>query len=180
MTLNRTIVWSFIYSSNADAFRRAMQIGGAVLSQMIYASRVCAPASSETINEILQISRKNNQRVGIGGVLLYDERYFFQGVEGERSDVNSLLNRLVKDFRHTDFHLLSFKSLSHRHFSRWCMATASAVMARAPFLFKHEDSTEFDPYTLSDHHAVAVLGHIAGLTREQCPTLGEELHLEQR
>lgn len=154
--------------------------GGKVLSQMIYASRVCESASSDDFTEILQTSRKNNQRVGIGGVLLYDERYFFQGVEGERSDVNNLLNRLVKDTRHTDFHLLSFKSLSHRLFSRWCMASSSAVMVRAPFLFKHEDKNEFNPYTLSDSHAVAVLGHIAGLTPEQCPTLGEELHLEHK
>lgn len=145
-----------------------------MLSQMIYASRVCVPASSETFTAIVEMSRKNNQRVGIGRLLMYDERYFFQGVKGERSDLNRLLIRLVKDPRHTDVHLLSFKSLSHRQFSSWCMASSCAVMVRAPFLFKHEDNTEFDPYILSDYHAVAVLVHIAGLTPQQCPTLGED------
>ena len=108
-------------------------------------------------------------------MLLYDGRCFLQGVEGERSEINNLLNRLVKDPRHKDFHLRRFTTVSRRFFSRWSMATSNAVTLKAPLLFQHGDTTEFDPYTLTEQHAASVVGHIAGLSQEQSPTLGEEI-----
>lgn len=134
-----------------------------MLVQMVYASSSVQPFSSATLNTILATARKNNPAHGLTGMLVYDHRYFFQAIEGERSEVNSLLQQLIKDPRHHHFLLLRFGAVHERLFPNWSMGYAPAVALGAPFLFKHGVNLDFNPYVLSEEKAVALLGDLGAL-----------------
>lgn len=128
-----------------------------MLVQMVYASRPVQPFSSASLNAILTTARKNNPPHGLTGMLLYDHRYFMQAVEGDRTEVNSLMQQLIKDPRHTDFLLLRFATVSERTFPHWSMGYVPEVSSSAPFLLERGVNLEFNPYTLSEARVVALL-----------------------
>ena len=51
--------------------------------QMIYTSAATKPISPKELQELLVISRRNNIRDGITGMLLFEDGTFLQVLEGE-------------------------------------------------------------------------------------------------
>jgi len=54
----------------------------------------------EEIEDLLVESKTNNNRIGIGGVLIYTNETFFQILEGNKTDVDSLFEKIAIDKRH--------------------------------------------------------------------------------
>ncbi len=138
-----------------------------MLVQMVYASRPVQPFTSATLNTILATARKNNPAHGITGMLIYDHRYFLQAIEGDRSEVNSLMEQLIKDPRHKDFLLLRFGTCEQRVFPHWSMGYAPEVAITAPFLFKHGVSLDFNPYVLTEAKAIAILSDLGAMAQAE-------------
>ena len=74
-----------------------------MIFQLIYTSQATditwpwPEARPETLKNILEKSRANNQIKGITGALVYVEGTFLQILEGNESDVRSLSERIVHD-----------------------------------------------------------------------------------
>ncbi len=121
------------------------------LVQVVYISRATfkpMPASGGVephVARILQQSRTNNPRLGLGGVLYYGEGCFFQCLEGERAVVEKLLTKLKGDDRHKDFKVVLQRNITERQFTDWSMkyiptnATVKGLLARSGY-------DRFDPY----------------------------------
>ena len=88
---------------------------------MVYTSSATQEMSGEDIREILQIARKNNQRLGITGMLLYCEGMFIQAIEGEQQQVESLYKRICQDPRHHMVTVLLRRPIEKRRFNDWEM-----------------------------------------------------------
>jgi hypothetical protein len=94
-----------------------------VLYQLIYASRARQPMSDSELTELLDVSRRNNTRDGVTGMLLYDAGAFIQVLEGEQEAVERLWLRIVKDRRHDGIVVIDRGPIDRRGFAQWPMGT---------------------------------------------------------
>ena len=91
------------------------------LRQLFYVSRPAPSCSAATIQEILQISRRNNRRLDITGCLLYSGTHFAQVLEGRSDVVEALASRIGADARHHDVRVLRSTPCAARHYGDWSM-----------------------------------------------------------
>jgi len=78
------------------------------------------------IEDILAMSRHNNARMGVTGLLVQTPSHFMQVLEGSREAVSQTFGRIVSDPRHTDVTFYGMSDIDERHFSEWRMAFVGA------------------------------------------------------
>jgi len=131
------------------------------LIRAIYASHKNDELSVEDIESILADSRANNTRAEITGVLCFSHEYFLQCLEGERSVVNSLYNRITRDSRHTEPFIIDYGEVQERAFSQWAMGYVPDTQISRELILRYSGSGRFDPTTMS---AASALGFLRALT----------------
>jgi len=125
------------------------------LLRLVYASKINfeptggGAAVDPVVTDILAQSRRNNPPSNIGGVLCYGDGYFFQCLEGERSVVERLYDRLLEDERHQEITLLSKRPVPQRMFKLWSMKFMN-VDAKIRRMLQIEKLEFFDPHQFSD------------------------------
>jgi hypothetical protein len=77
--------------------------------------------------DILLRSRNNNARVGVTGMLVYRQKHFLQVLEGPKSAVLELYERIEGDPRHFRIAQLSSERIQQRSFGGWSMGYAEAT-----------------------------------------------------
>lgn len=91
-----------------------------MISQYLYIST--APSlSREDVDSILASSERNNPARGVTGLLLYNGRNFLQLLEGEESELVSLMVRISHDPRHTGISMIDRKIVEERACPDWAM-----------------------------------------------------------
>jgi hypothetical protein len=88
---------------------------------LVYVSSAVHLFSDEELVRLLEISRRNNTRDDIGGMLLYKDGNFMQCLEGPEDKVNALLRRVQKDPRHRGVLTLVKEQHVKREFPDWSM-----------------------------------------------------------
>lgn len=94
-----------------------------MLCRLLYASRISPDIVvdvSGTMQDILKVSARHNQRDAITGLLLADGETFVQALEGPDRLVVACYERILKDPRHTP-RLRHLTSIDDRRFPRWSM-----------------------------------------------------------
>lgn len=92
-----------------------------MVSQIAYLSLSKTLSGEAQLSDILAVSKTNNTRDGITGILMYHDRLFFQLLEGERSIVDKCYNRILCDPRHSAISLMWNGEAENRTFSAWAM-----------------------------------------------------------
>ncbi len=100
--------------------------------RLIYMSHFNGSANPHDIQDILAISRKNNEEWGITGALCYNPNYFLQCLEGPRDSVNTLYKQILCDERHQEVTLLEYCDIHERKFEKWSMAYARIWPCKPP------------------------------------------------
>jgi hypothetical protein len=95
--------------------------------------------SEGDIEQILATSRRNNERDGITGALLYHRGRFVQIVEGEDEILLSRVAVIAADPRHRDVHTMRRKQIWSRQFPEWTMGFRAAPGEPAALLDGFED-----------------------------------------
>ncbi len=96
------------------------------------------PAQGSVVKQltgILQASKRNNERLGITGALVFDDMWFLQVLEGERRAVWRQFERIGHDERHANVLLIEMKEVERRVFGNWWMGLATRNAA-TELLFK--------------------------------------------
>ena len=88
---------------------------------IVYFSTAPQKLETEELDAILAQSRRNNERDGITGMLLYVDGNFVQAVEGEEHALYQLLDRLAKDPRHAEITVVARYPIQERQFPDWSM-----------------------------------------------------------
>jgi hypothetical protein len=88
----------------------------------VYVSSATRLLKDAELAEILRVSRANNQRDEITGMLLYKDGNFMQVLEGPEGKVSALINKLHHDPRHRGIQQLVQDHVSERQFDQWAMA----------------------------------------------------------
>lgn len=133
------------------------------LSQLVYFSEV-GDLGSGGVERILEQSRARNREVGLTGVLLFDQRYFLQCLEGDREPVSATFCRIAADSRHTRVTLMSVHDIDVREFPGWTMGyLASTRPCFAAVLREVLATPEFDPRLLSATSAITLMRRVSRL-----------------
>lgn len=70
-------------------------------------------------------------------------------LEGDRTAVNALYHRLLKDERHRDTAILDMSEIPHRRFTGWSMGLIASLETNRQLFLKYSGTADFDPYTMS-------------------------------
>jgi hypothetical protein len=122
----------------------------------MYASRAVAAVDQEELVSILRKSKVNNPQLGVTGVLCFSEGIFLQVLEGGRSFVNRLYNRIASDARHSDVELLCYEEIGERHFAGWSMGQVNMTRMNPALLLKYSERPTLDPYAVSGAVSMAL------------------------
>lgn len=101
--------------------------------QLVYVSSA-NPAAPCPTQDILTISRRNNARDHISGLLYADAGRFLQALEGPEAAVEAAFARIRQDARHRAIVILSRRAVDRREFGHWEMAHRAPGADAADFL----------------------------------------------
>ena len=128
-----------------------------LLVRMVYVSTSIDEVDSDTLQSILATAQANNEAHDLTGLLVFDDKYFVQVIEGGRAAVSKLLGNLYKDTRHKDLVVLGFHAIHQRQFPNWSMQFVPAVDVTRNVLLRHGVTSKFEPYSLTSESAVAFM-----------------------
>jgi len=119
--------------------------------QLAYFSSVGPGRPASDRESILATSRRNNERLGITGMLLYSKGNYLQILEGPREPVLQVFTRIQQDPRHTGVTEIFQQPGDYRTFPESPMAfhdldgPGSTVDGYAEFLREHFDLGSLHP-----------------------------------
>ena len=131
-----------------------------MLVRLMYASRAAATMNHDELVAILKQSKLNNPAAGITGVLCFSAGIFLQVLEGGRSAVSELYNRIARDPRHTEVVLLSFEEIGERNFACWAMGQVNLSRLNPGLLLKYSETAVLDPFAVSGKVSMALFNEL--------------------
>ena len=141
-----------------------------MLVRLMYASRAAAGMDEEALLAILRKCRTANPRHGITGVLCFSEGIFLQVLEGGRSAVNQIYNRIVADARHHDAELMLYEEISERRFAGWAMGQVNLSQLNPALLLKYSATATLDPFSVSGAVSMALFEELVATASVVCQT----------
>ncbi|MEQ1685132.1 MAG: BLUF domain-containing protein [Burkholderiaceae bacterium] len=139
-----------------------------MLVRLMYASRATEPVRHDSLQAILKKSTGNNPGVGITGVLCFSGDIFLQVLEGGRSQVSALYNRIAQDPRHRDVVLLSYEEIEERSFAGWAMGQVNMNRLNPSLLLKYSESAVLDPFSVSGKASAALFTELVATASVVC------------
>ncbi|MEP6781488.1 MAG: BLUF domain-containing protein [Gemmatimonadaceae bacterium] len=112
------------------------------LIHLVYASVASQMMTASELEAILSVSRKNNVRDRVTGMLLFTEGSFFQVLEGSEPDVQSAFNRIESDPRHQQPTCIIREPIARRAFGEWTMGFTALAEKHAATIVGHNDFFE--------------------------------------
>lgn len=127
-----------------------------MLVRLLYASRAAGAVDQDELHALLRHCKTENPKHGITGVLCVSSGVFMQVLEGGRSAVNALYNRIVADPRHADVTLLDYREITERRFAGWAMGQVHLSRINPALLLKYSETPALDPYAVSGQASLAL------------------------
>lgn len=90
--------------------------------ELVYQSRANDEMSAGDLEELLRISRRNNQNADLTGLLLYHEGDFLQVLEGPAERIDKVFDVIRNDPRHYRVNVIVDRTVPARSFAEWEMA----------------------------------------------------------
>lgn len=91
------------------------------LSRLLYVSTAANIVTDHDLHQILESSRKNNEKHGVTGVLCTSGKYFVQVLEGDGNALIRLYGKILEDQRHHSCILIGLAPIAARIFNQWSM-----------------------------------------------------------
>ncbi|QIK79437.1 BLUF domain-containing protein [Sphingomonas piscis] len=92
------------------------------MHQLVYISTARALPCARDLEQILSVSRVNNARDGVTGLLVSGGNRFLQALEGPTAKVVATYDRIQADTRHFACVVLTSRSIDQRVFGCWEMS----------------------------------------------------------
>jgi hypothetical protein len=139
-----------------------------MLVRLMYASHAAEGLKPEGVSAILKKSTANNPAQGVTGVLCFSGEVFLQVLEGGRTQVSRLYNRIAQDPRHTDVVLLSYDEIDERSFAGWAMGQVNMNKLNPALLLKYSEAAVLDPYAVSGKVSMALFNELVATASVMC------------
>lgn len=135
------------------------------LYRLVYYSRnhvdMATAGFDAAIDDILDRSRRNNQRDGITGALMFNAGCFAQVLEGPLDGVEAAFERIQQDERHGEVSLLAMEPIAVRSFPDWAMGFVGRAEGAAQRFDGVGAASGFDPARLDGEGIHATLKQLA-------------------
>ncbi|MHA7281485.1 BLUF domain-containing protein [Arthrobacter sp. TMS2-4] len=95
------------------------------LLSIVYSSSAAHPYDDADLGALLALSRDNNARNGLTGMLLYRNGRFLQVLEGPEDVLRRRMSIIAADPEHTDVRILLQATIDERQFPDWTMGYES-------------------------------------------------------
>ncbi|WP_345947864.1 BLUF domain-containing protein [Mucilaginibacter sp. PAMB04274] len=92
------------------------------MKYLVYISSATKMLNQDELLDILTVSRQNNERRNLTGLLLYGGGTFIQVLEGEELALQEAYNIIAADDRHTNILKMTEGEIAERLFPEWNMA----------------------------------------------------------
>ncbi len=92
-----------------------------IYRSLVYTSVETQPFGRRELEQLLAVSRQNNRKNGITGILLYCDGCFIQVLEGSEDQVFQTFMRVEKDPRHRSINQVIDVYGDERNFQDWSM-----------------------------------------------------------
>src|SRR3954468_16771884 len=91
---------------------------------LLYVSRslLRVPEEAGEVDRIVAVARRENDRLGVTGALVFTQAHFAQALEGEHAAIETLMERIRRDPRHDKVTVVSAGASAGRLFPQWSMA----------------------------------------------------------
>jgi len=132
-----------------------------MLVRLIYASHAPEAVSAKVIGDILSEAQTHNLTHGITGLLCFSQNVFVQVLEGGRTEVNRLYQKLIRDNRHQDITLLKYEEIVERRYANWAMARVELDKINMSLLLRYSEQAGLDPYAVSGESTARLLEALA-------------------
>ncbi|MEE4186739.1 MAG: phosphate-starvation-inducible PsiE family protein [Gammaproteobacteria bacterium] len=119
--------------------------------RVTYVSSATSAMSKDDLMALLHQCREYNSENGITGMLLYSNGTFLQVLEGNETEIDSLLATISTDPRHTDVRMLDRQPIEQRMYGDWSMGfkrVSARELKQVPGLRKFS-LEDFNTVTLS-------------------------------
>ena len=90
--------------------------------ELIYCSIANPNLEEKDIFNILQKARDFNSKKGVTGCLLFHDNEFIQILQGDKKNLQNLIEEIKKDVRHNSVMVLAENKIANRVFDKWSMA----------------------------------------------------------
>ncbi|MGB0682302.1 MAG: BLUF domain-containing protein [Magnetovibrionaceae bacterium] len=90
--------------------------------RLIYTSKATETVSDEALKAILAKAHDRNPKLGLTGILLFQNGRFLQVLEGAKPTVSRLMEKIAEDPRNRSLEYLFEEENTNRLFSGWSMA----------------------------------------------------------
>lgn len=138
------------------------------MHRLVYYSRNRLPEAdlgAGVVDEILAVSRRNNDAAGVTGALMFNAGCFAQVLEGPQSAVEATFERIQQDERHGDVMLLACGPVKGRAFEGWSMGYVGASASARAHFSDMAGASGFDPARLTGERLFETL-HALALAEE--------------
>ena len=98
------------------------------LDHYFYVSAASGLFDVEALSALLAQSRRDNARLGLSGMLLYQDGSFIQYLEGPATPLAATMKRILDDPRHSGVIQLTAGPADQRLFGDWSMGFADAAL----------------------------------------------------
>lgn len=143
------------------------QDGEHIMLRLTYISRYNPNNAPIELARILEQAQKNNERRAITGVLVINENYFLQSIEGSRPAINELLRALSRDKRHFSLQVIECCEINQRRFSKWSMKYLTVKEEDLDYIFKLSTTTRFDPYLMNKAQVLQFIDTLSHIQEQQ-------------
>lgn len=137
-----------------------------ILEQLIYVSEGTSENNVQVGKDIAAKAQGFNSEHGISGILIVHKKFFMQCIEGQRTTINQLFQRIAKDPRHKDVLIVRYAPLKKRCFPDWSMRAIEENLESRHHFFSYAADFLYEPQHLSGH---AFLEYLQDLSRTQKP-----------
>lgn len=131
------------------------------LVSLVYASTQSSVWSEQDIYQILSRSRQNNEKAGVTGVLCFNGDFFLQCLEGSRTAVNAIYQKIHHDKRHKQLTLLHYADIPQRSFDQWDMLYVPESKITATDILRYSGQKHFNPYEMGGESALKLCQELA-------------------
>ncbi len=129
--------------------------------KLLYASTASKLLKLEEIKLIVDTAKLNNAKHGETGFLCTDGKYFLQIIEGERHEVEALIENLKGDFRHREIKIICFEDIDKPMYPEWRMGAVLNIHKHDKLLRDITGSSDFQPYLWSQKECENLLRELA-------------------
>lgn len=132
----------------------------------LYRSDALVPDTPEVHNDILTVSKRNNEAANVTGFLHREGNHFVQYLEGPKTQVFDTLFRIGRDTRHENFEILRSGPAPKRMLPDWQMGfTHPSQLSLRDLLCASED--DLDLHAMDPFDLVVFLVHNATALRKE-------------